>query len=111
MRKNRENIIVVLVTASTRKEAAKIARAMIQEKRAACVSIVPGLTSFYHWQGKVHKSREALLILKTTRQQYSALERSICGMHSYEVPEVISIPIDKGLPQYVEWVIRETACN
>jgi periplasmic divalent cation tolerance protein len=111
MRKQRANIIIVLVTTSSRKEATKIARAMIREKRAACVSIVPDLISIYCWQGKVQKSREALLMLKTTRRQYSALERSICAMHSYEVPEVISIPVDKGLPQYVDWVIRETAGN
>jgi periplasmic divalent cation tolerance protein len=111
MRKKRENIIIVLITASSRKEAIKIARAMIQEKRAACVSILPAFTSIYRWQGKVQKSQETLLILKTTRRQYSALEESVCAIHSYEVPEVISISVDKGLPQYVDWVMRETAGN
>jgi len=111
MRKKKENIIIVLVTASSTKEATKIAKAMIHEKRAACASILPAITSIYHWQGKIQKSREALLILKTTRRQYSDLEKSICAMHSYEIPEVISIRVNKGLPQYIDWVMGETAGN
>jgi len=101
----------VLATASSKKEATQIARVMIQENRAACVSILPGVTSIYQWQGEVQKSREVLLIFKTTRRQYSELEKSICAMHSYEVPEVISISVDKGWPPYVDWVVGETTSN
>ena len=107
MRKKRGNVIIVLVTASNGKEATKIARATVKEKRAACVSIVPAVTSIFRWHGKVQRSREALLLLKTTRGQYRALERIICSMHSYDVPEVISVRLDKGLPQYLDWVMRE----
>ena len=111
MRKKRDNIIIVLATASSKKEATKIARAMIEENRAACVNILPGVTSIYHWQGKVQNSQEVLLIFKTTKRQYSELEKSICAMHSYEVPEVISISVNKGWPPYVDWVMGKTTGN
>jgi periplasmic divalent cation tolerance protein len=106
-----DNIIIVLVTASSKKEAEKIARATIQKKLAACVSILPSVTSIFRWQGKVQRCREALIILKTRSSRYRPLEKAICSMHSYDVPEMITIQVEKGLPQYVEWVIRETTGN
>jgi len=111
MGKRASNIIIVLVTAPSKKEATEIARAMVQEKLAACVSILPAVTSIFRWQGKVQRSRETLMILKTTSTRYLALQRAICSMHSYEVPEVIAIGVDRGLPQYVAWVMRETTGN
>jgi len=86
----------------------EIAKSMIQEKRAACVNVLPAMASIFIWQGKVQKSRETLLIFKTTSQQFSALKRRICSMHSYEVPEIISFRVHRGLPQYLDWVTRET---
>ena len=111
MGKPGNEIIMVLVTASSMKEANKIAKSMIQEKRAACVNVLPTMTSIFHWQGKVQKSRETLLIFKTTGRQFSALKRGICSIHSYEIPEIISFRVDQGLPQYVDWVVAETTSN
>jgi periplasmic divalent cation tolerance protein len=102
---------LVFVTASDLKEARSIAQVVVKTKRAACVNIVPFVTSFFRWKGKVQKSREALLIMKTTRAQYSGLEKAVCAIHSYEVPEIVSIQIERGLPQYMGWVRHETTSN
>ena len=111
MRKSSSQIILVLVTTSNRKDALTIAQALVREKRAACVNILPSITSIFRWQGKVQRSREALLLIKTTGRRYAALEKAIRSLHSYEVPEIISIRIDRGLPQYIEWVERETTVD
>jgi periplasmic divalent cation tolerance protein len=87
----------------------KIAQAILREKQAGCVNILPSITSIFRWQGKVQRSREALLLIKTTGRRYRALEKTIRSLHSYEVPEIISVRIDRGLPQYIDWVNRETA--
>jgi periplasmic divalent cation tolerance protein len=108
MRKSSSQIVLVLVTTSSRKDAMTIAQALVREKQAACVNILPSVTSIFRWQGKVQRSREALLLIKTTGRRYAALEKAIRSLHSYEVPEIISIRIDRGLPQYIEWVERET---
>ena len=109
MRKSSSQIVLVLVTTSSRKDALTIAQALVREKQAACVNILPSVTSIFRWQGKVQRSREALLLIKTTGRRYAALEKAIRSLHSYEVPEIISIRIDRGLPQYIEWVECETA--
>lgn len=108
MRKSTGRMVLVLVTASSRKEAMKIAQAILREKQAGCVNILPSIISIFRWQGKVQRSREALLLIKTTGRRYRALEKTIRSLHSYEVPEIISIRIDRGLPQYIDWVNRET---
>ena len=108
MNKSGGKVLIVLVTASSRQEAEKIGQAVVNEKLAACVNILSSVTSIFRWHGKVQKSREALLIVKTTERRYAALERLICSMHSYEVPEIIAVKIKKGLSQYTAWVEQET---
>lgn len=85
-----------------------IARALVKEKQAACVNVLPSVTSIFRWQEKVQRSREMLMLIKTTRRRYPALQKAIRSLHSYEVPEIISIRIDRGLPLYIDWVERET---
>src|SRR5215510_1347209 len=108
MKKSAGKVLIVLVMASGRKEAERIGQAVVKEKLAACVNILSAVTSIFRWQGKVQRSREALLILKTTEGRYLALERLIRSMHSYEVPEIIALRIEKGLRQYTAWVEQET---
>jgi periplasmic divalent cation tolerance protein len=108
MNKSAGKVLVVLVTASSRKEAGRIGQAAVKEKLAACVNILSAVTSIFRWQGKVQRSREALLMLKTTEHRYPALERLIRSMHSYEVPEIIALKINKGLSRYTAWVEQET---
>ena len=108
MNKSAGKVLIVLITASSRKEASKIGQAVVKEKLAACVNILSPVTSIFRWQGRVEKSREALLMVKTIERRYPALERLIRSMHSYEVPEIVALKINNGLGQYTAWVERET---
>ena len=81
-----------------------IASALVETGTAACVNLIPGLTSIYHWQGRVETSEETLLMIKTTAAAYPSLEGRIREMHPYEVPEILAIDASAGLPAYLEWV-------
>ena len=98
------NAVVGLVTCSSRAEARKIARAILTRKLAACVNIVDGLESHYWWQGKLESARECLLLIKTTRARERAVMNAVKTAHSYEVPEVIFVPIAAGEKKYLKWV-------
>jgi periplasmic divalent cation tolerance protein len=95
---------VVLVTASSETEAKTIARTLVEERLAACVNIIPGLTSIYHWEGNICEDRELLLVIKTQAQKVAVLHERIVPLHSYAVPEVIALPIADGSPRYLEWL-------
>jgi periplasmic divalent cation tolerance protein len=101
-------ILVILVTAPNQEEAVKIGKIVVKERLAACVNIIPVIQSIYRWRGKVLKSQEVLLLFKTTRARYPALEKKIMSIHTYETPEIIALPVKKGLPQYLGWVYSET---
>lgn len=109
MRMSSRKVLVVLVMTSSRREAGSIAKAVVKEKLAACVNMVPGVTSVFRWKGRVQISREVLLIMKTTVRRYSALEQRIRSLHSYQVPEILAVKIEKGAKQYIGWVQQETA--
>ena len=101
--------LVVLVTAPTPERAAEIARALVEERLAACGNVVPGLRSIYRWEGKVQDDPEALLVLKTTRARFEALRDRVLALHPYEVPEVLALPVEAGSAAYLAWIGRETA--
>ncbi len=107
-KKSSSGVLVVMVTAANRGEAVKIGKKVVASKLAACVSIVPGIQSIYRWKGKVLKEQEALLIMKSTKSCYRALERTVKAMHIYETPEIIALSVEAGLGQYIEWVYSET---
>ena len=88
--------LVVYVTVPNRKEANKIAQVLVKEKLAACVSIVPGVSSRYRWQGRIENGKELLLVIKTVPRLYKALEKRIHALHSYTVPEVLALPVVDG---------------
>ncbi|HEB76079.1 MAG TPA: divalent-cation tolerance protein CutA [Nitrospirae bacterium] len=98
---------VVFVTAPDEEEAARIARIVVEERLAACVNIVKGIRSVYRWKGKVEDEHEVLLVVKTGRHLFDALEKRVKELHSYSVPEVISIPITEGSAEYLEWLAHE----
>ena len=101
-------MLVVFVTTASQKEAVKIARAMVNTKLAACASIIPAIQSVYRWKGKLVNEREVLILLKSMKPRYRALEKAIRAIHSYETPEIIALPVSDGLAQYIEWVSDET---
>lgn len=96
--------IVVLVTAKNLREARKIAGRLVEEKLAACVNVIPRVESVFFWKGKICKENEALMIIKTRRAIFTRLERRVKKLHSYTVPEVIALPIEKGSKEYLSWV-------
>jgi periplasmic divalent cation tolerance protein len=100
--------LVVLVTAPSAEKAAEIARAVVEERLAACGNVVPGLRSIYRWEGKVHDEGEALLVLKTARDRFDALRARVIALHPYDVPEVIAVPIEAGSAPYLAWIVGET---
>ena len=96
--------IVVLVTTSTGEEAHKIADRLLLGKKAACVSIVPGVSSFFRWQNERDSARESLLIIKTKAELLDDVIGLVKQLHSYEVPEIIALPIVGGNSDYLEWI-------
>jgi periplasmic divalent cation tolerance protein len=96
--------IVILVTASGRDEAARIARSIVSERLAACVNIVTGIESVYRWEGKVTEDSESLLIIKSTEDRYGELQQRVRELHSYTVPEIIAIKIERGSEDYLRWI-------
>ncbi len=100
--------LVVLVTTPSPERAAEIARALVEERLAACGNVVPGLRSIYRWEGKVQDDAEALLVLKTTRARFEALRDRVLALHPYQVPEVIALPVEAGSVRYLAWIQAET---
>ena len=108
MKKSAGQVLVILVTAVNQKEAVRIGKEMVNVKLAACANIITGIESIYRWKGKVVKAQEVLLILKSTKPRYHALEKAIKAMHTYETPEIIALPVKEGLNRYIGWVRSET---
>ncbi|EYC23314.1 hypothetical protein Y032_0015g2584 [Ancylostoma ceylanicum] len=102
------NLRVVYVTAPSKDAALKIARAAVERKLAACVNIIPGITSVYEWQGKLHEDSEAVLIMKTQENLLEDLHKVVIENHSYEVPAFVSLPIDGVSQPYADWLLGQT---
>lgn len=96
--------IVVLITAGSSAEGERVARALVEERLAACVNRIPAVQSVYRWQGKVEQSAEELLVIKTRADLFAALEKRVRELHSYSVPEVIALPIVSGSENYLRWL-------
>ena len=103
--------LLVYCTCPDHEVAVQLANTLVDEALAACINIVPGLTSIYHWQGKREMGSEELLIIKTTSEQYPGLQTRIEELHPYELPEVIAVPIQAGLPAYLNWVNKSCQRN
>jgi periplasmic divalent cation tolerance protein len=101
--------LIVFVTTPNNDEAASIAQALISERLAACVNIVPTIESIYRWEGKITRDREALMIIKTTGDRYPELERRVKELHSYGTPEVLALKIEQGSADYLKWLRNSTA--
>jgi periplasmic divalent cation tolerance protein len=95
---------IVLTTAGSEAEAQKIAYSLVEQQLAACVNIVPQIESIYRWQGKVESSREWLLLIKTTATRFNSVRDAIQQLHSYELSECISLNIEDGNSEYLEWL-------
>ena len=102
---------VLFITTGSKEEADKISRGLVEDKLAFCVNAIPGIQSTYYWEDKIHVDEEFLLIVKTRKDRYDALETWVKINHSYEVPEIIALPIEQGLPAYLSgidgWVTKK----
>jgi len=96
--------IVVLSTCSSAEEAERLARLLVEERLAACVSVVPGVRSFYRWQGAVDCAAECMLLAKSSRGLFPALAAALEREHSYEVPELLALPVSEGSANYLNWL-------
>ena len=102
-----ENVRVVLVTIPAGK-AEELASNVVENRLAACVNVVPTVKSFFWWDDKLQNTDEAMLVIKTTQIRLEELIKFVRNNHPYDVPEIITIPVAEGLPDYINWVIEET---
>jgi periplasmic divalent cation tolerance protein len=100
--------VVVLVTCGSEEEALKIANALVEDCLAACVNLVAPIRSVYRWEGKIWDEKECLLIIKTQKHRFEELEKKVKSLHSYSVPEIISLPITEGSLAYLDWIRENT---
>jgi len=96
--------VIVLITTKDKKEAVRIAKLLIKDKLAACVNIIGGLRSIFLWQGKVEQAKETLLIVKSRKDKFNKIVKLVKANHSYEVPEIVAIPIVNGFKPYLKWI-------
>jgi periplasmic divalent cation tolerance protein len=103
-----EDVVVVLVTAASAAEAARIGRAVVEERLAACANVVGPIRSIYRWQGAVEEADEHLLLVKARAADVAALDARVRALHGYEVPEVVALPVVGGSAAYLAWVAAST---
>lgn len=100
--------LLALSTAPDREQALRLARILVEERLAACVSLLPGAHSVYRWQGAISEDPECLLLIKTSRARWEALAARLPAIHPYQVPELIAVPVDCGLSTYLAWLAEST---
>ena len=106
-----DEVMVVLTNLPDRAAALKLARALVERKLAACVSVLGECTSVYRWKGSVESATEVPVLIKTRSVLYPEVEAAIAEFHPYELPEIIAVPVARGLGEYLEWVAGETAIS
>jgi periplasmic divalent cation tolerance protein len=100
--------LLVLTNLPERAAAERLADLLIEKQLAACVNILAPCRSVYRWQGAVRHDEEHPMLIKTTAERYPELEQALCAGHPYELPEIIAVPIERGLPAYLQWVAAQT---
>lgn len=101
--------LLVFTNLPDRNAALELAQALVERRLAACVNVLGGCTSVYRWKGEVERADEVPVLVKTRAARYHELEAAIRELHPYELPEVVAVPIVRGLDDYLEWVVEETA--
>lgn len=99
---------LVMTAVDSPATAREIAQRLVEDRLAACVQILPPMTSIYSWEGRIEEAPESLLLIKTVRSAYPALETRLCQIHPYQTPEIIAMPIVAGLPRYLAWMVEVT---
>lgn len=99
-----DNYILILVTTKDKQEAEKITKALLNERLIACGNIINPVTSFFHWSGKINKAEECLIVMKSRMNLFAQVAERVKGLHSYEVPEILALPIVDGSKAYFDWM-------
>jgi periplasmic divalent cation tolerance protein len=99
--------IVIFSTCPSAEEAEKVARGLVEKRLAACVTLIPGARSIYRWKGTVEEAGEYVLIIKSRRDLFARLMEELAAIHSYEVPEILALPVVEGAPAYIDWIDKE----
>lgn len=102
------DIIIILVTCASKTQAQKIARSLLTKKLVACANIISGVQSAFWWKGKINHKKETVVAIKTRKSNFKKIEREVKDLHSYEVPEIIALPIVYASRDYLNWVIDST---
>ena len=105
---NTPDTLMVYCTCPDEAAGKELATSLVEQGLAGCINVVPGLTSIYKWHGEMKSGTEALLLIKTPAHKYPALEAEILAHHPYELPEIIAVSIETGLPDYLNWISDET---
>jgi periplasmic divalent cation tolerance protein len=100
--------VLVLTNLPDRDHALRLARALVEQRLAACVNVLAACTSVYRWKEAIETAQEIPLLIKTTEDRYPSLEQAVRALHPYEVPELVVVPIGNGLPEYLSWIESET---
>lgn len=100
--------IVVLITAKNKREANKISKSLLDDKLIACANVIDGIDSLFWWKGKVCREKEVLLVIKSTKSKFKKIVSAVKNIHSYDVPEIIALPIIDGNPDYLKWIKDST---
>jgi len=105
------SVLLVLTNLPDRAAAERLAEVLVEKRLAACINILAPCRSVYRWQGAVQRDEEHPVLIKTTREAYAELESLIRAHHPYELPEIVAVRIDRGLPAYLDWVAAQTASS
>ena len=98
------SFVILYITTSSREEALRLGKAMVEEKLAACANVIPQMISVYQWKGSLQEDPECVLLLKTRASLFEKVSRRMEALHSYECPCILSLPVQKGNPQYLSWL-------
>jgi periplasmic divalent cation tolerance protein len=101
--------VLIMVTAGGRNDAERLGEGLVEAHLAACCSVVPTVHSFYYWEGQLKREHEALLLVKTVESRAQAVQDYVRANHSYELPEILQVSIESGLPAYIQWVADQVA--
>jgi periplasmic divalent cation tolerance protein len=107
-KQNQGEYVVILVTVSSEEEGLRISHALVDSRLVACVNIMSGLRSIYRWKGEIWDEEELLLLIKTRMALFKQVEAKVKEIHSYEVPEIIAIPVTRGSETYLDWLLEST---
>lgn len=106
-----DKVIVILTNLPDREAALRLARELIAQRLAACVNVLAECSSVYRWKGEIENAAEVPVLIKTRAARYAEVEAAIRALHPYELPEIVAVPVERGLEEYLQWVADETTIS